>query len=108
MKDGAMKEHSPQTLANSLEDNHFRAPDSLLKAQQLANLLDTAVKVPFIGISVGLDFLIGLIPVIGDTTMLIASLRIVQLGRSLGLPAPLQKTMLRNMVFCSGFCAARW
>jgi|OM-RGC.v1.023443680 hypothetical protein len=102
VKDGVMKEHSPQTLANSLEDNHFRAPDALLKAQQLANLLDTAVKVPFIGISVGLDFLVGLIPVIGDTTMLIASLRIVQLGRSLGLPAPLQKTMLRNTIIDFG------
>jgi hypothetical protein len=34
--------------------------------------------------------------------MLIASLRIVQLGRSLGLPAPLQKTMLRNTIIDFG------
>jgi len=46
--------------------------------------------------------LLGLIPVIGDTAMLIASLRIVQLGRKLGLPAVLQKTMLRNTIIDFG------
>jgi hypothetical protein len=102
VKDEAMKEYSTQTLGNGLEDNDFRAPDALLQAQQLANLLDTAVKIPFIGISVGLDFLIGMVPVIGDTAMLIASLRIVQLGYKLGLPAPLQKRMLRNTIIDFG------
>jgi hypothetical protein len=97
-RDEAINELSTRPARNGPEDNDFRAPVALLQAQQLANLLDTAVKVPFIGFSVGLDFLVGLVPVIGDTTMLVASLRIVQLGRSLGLPASLQKTMLRNTI----------
>ena len=80
----------------------FRAPDALLKAQNIANILDTAVKIPFIGIRVGLDFLIGLIPGIGDATMLLASLRIVHLGRELGLPRALQISMLRNSIIDFG------
>ena len=85
-----------------LGDNHFRAPDELLQAQALANLLDTAVKIPFIGISVGLDFLIGLIPVVGDTAMLLASFRIIHLGRKLGMPKELQTSMVRNTIFDFG------
>lgn len=80
----------------------FRAPDALLQAQNIANILDTAVKIPFIGIRVGLDFLIGLIPGIGDATMLLASLRIVYLGRKLGVPKALQTAMLRNSIIDFG------
>lgn len=80
----------------------LKAPDALLKAQSLANTLDTAVKIPVIGISVGLDFLIGLIPGVGDATMLLVSLRIVRLGRKLGLPKPLQTQMLRNCIIDFG------
>lgn len=74
----------------------MQAPEPLLRAQNIANILDMAVKIPFVGIRVGLDFLIGLIPVIGDATMLIASLRIVQLGRQLGVPKDIQHKMLTN------------
>lgn len=74
----------------------MQAPEPLLRAQNIANILDMAVKIPFIGIRVGLDFLIGLIPVIGDATMLFASLRILQLGRQLGVPKDIQRKMLTN------------
>jgi len=77
-------------------DDNFSAPEELLKAQALANLLDTAVKIPFIGIRVGLDFLVGLIPGIGDIIMLLASLRIVHLGKKLNMPKALQIKMLRT------------
>jgi hypothetical protein len=99
-----MSSESPKNAIRQsvLGDNHFRAPDELLQAQVLANLLDTAVKIPFIGISVGLDFLIGLIPVVGDTAMLLASFRIIHLGRKLGMPKELQKSMVRNTIFDFG------
>lgn len=87
---------------DSKKDQAFRAPDELLQAQSIANLLDTAVKIPFIGIRVGLDFLVGLIPLVGDATMLLASLRIVYLGRKLGLPQILQTAMLRNSLIDFG------
>lgn len=86
----------------ALGDKHFRAPDELLQAQKLANTLDTAVKIPIIGIPVGLDFLIGLIPAVGDASMMLVSLRIVHLGRKLGVPKQLQTAMLRNIAIDFG------
>ncbi|WP_432277235.1 DUF4112 domain-containing protein [Glaciecola petra] len=83
-------------------DEDFRAPDALLKAQELGNLLDSAVKIPFIGLRVGLDFLVGLIPGIGDTIMLAASLRIVYLGYKLKIPSALRKKMIVNALIDYG------
>ncbi|KHT58833.1 hypothetical protein RJ44_10890 [Alteromonas macleodii] len=73
-----------------------KAPKALLKAQKLANLLDTAVKIPFIPIRIGLDSIVGLIPGAGDALMLFVSLRIVWLGKSLGMPKALIAQMVKN------------
>lgn len=73
-----------------------KAPKALLKAQKLANLLDTAVKLPFIPIRIGLDSIVGLIPGAGDALMLLVSLRIVWLGKSLGMPKALVAQMVKN------------
>jgi len=83
-------------------DPSFKAPKELLKAQSLANVLDTAVKIPFINFRVGLDFLVGLIPGIGDTIMLLASMRIVHLGHKMGMPGGLKYKMIRNAVIDYG------
>lgn len=83
-------------------DENFRAPTALLQAQSLANLLDTAVKLPFINFRVGLDFLIGLVPGIGDSIMLLASLRIVYLGHKIGLPGALKYKMAKNAIIDYG------
>lgn len=73
-----------------------KAPKALLKAQKLANLLDTAIKLPFIPIRIGLDSIVGLIPGAGDALMLLISLRIVWLGKSLGMPRALVAQMVKN------------
>ncbi|MAI65827.1 MAG: hypothetical protein CL600_13315 [Alteromonas sp.] len=73
-----------------------KAPSALLKAQKLANLLDTAIKLPFIPIKIGLDSIVGLIPGAGDALMLFVSLRIVWLGKSLGMPSALVAQMVKN------------
>ena len=78
------------------------APTELLKAQKLANRLDTAFKLPFIPFRIGLDDIIGLIPGLGDAVMLIAALRIVYLGKKMGLPPGLVKVMLRNALLDFG------
>lgn len=81
------------------------APKLLLKAQKLANLLDTAIKVPVINFRIGFDALVGLLPGAGDFIMLLASLRIVHLGKQMGLPGGLLKVMIRNCLvdFALGF-----
>ena len=73
-----------------------KAPKTLLKAQKLANLLDTAIKLPFIPIRIGLDSIVGLIPGAGDALMLLISFRIVWLGKSLGMPKALVAQMVKN------------
>ena len=73
-----------------------KAPAALLKAQKLANLLDTAIKLPFIPIKIGLDSIVGLIPGAGDALMLFVSLPIVWLGKSLGMPNALVAQMVKN------------
>ena len=39
-----------------------QAPKALLKAQKLANLTDSKIRIPLLGIRLGLDFLVGLHP----------------------------------------------
>ena len=80
----------------------MQAPKELKQAQDIANLLDMAVKIPFIGVRIGLDFLVGLIPVLGDTIMLLASLRIVQLADKINVPTDIRKLMLRNALLDYG------
>ncbi|NMH60932.1 DUF4112 domain-containing protein [Alteromonas ponticola] len=76
--------------------NQAKAPKELLQAQKLANTLDTAIKVPFIPFKFGLDSIVGLIPGIGDAVMMAAAMRIVYLGKKLGMPKPLITKMVRN------------
>ena len=80
----------------------MQAPKELKQAQDIANLLDMAVKIPFIGVRIGLDFLVGLIPVLGDTIMLLASLRIVHLADKINVPTDIRKLMLRNALLDYG------
>lgn len=88
-----------------MENFEYQAPKELKKAQALANITDTAVRIPVIGIEVGLDFLIGLIPGVGDAIMTLVALRIVYLGRKMGIPKSLRTLMIRNalMDFALGF-----
>lgn len=74
-----------------------KAPDALLRAQKLANLTDTKLKVPILGIRLGLDFLVGLIPVVGDLIMVGVSLSIVAMAKSMQVPRALRLAMLRNI-----------
>lgn len=100
-KSSSVHTYKPELVqAPELEvDEDFKAPKELLQAQALANLLDTAVKIPFVNFRVGLDFLVGLIPAIGDSIMLLASFRIVYLGSKLGMPKGLKFAMVRNAFF---------
>lgn len=74
-----------------------QAPIALLRAQKLANLTDSKVRIPFLGIRLGLDFLVGLIPVVGDIIMVGVSLSIVGMAKSIDVPVVLRMAMLRNI-----------
>lgn len=71
-------------------------PPEIREAHFWANLFDAAITLPFIRIRLGLDFFFGLIPLVGDLVMLILSLRIVYLGKALGMPSVLIRKMVVN------------
>lgn len=60
-------------------------PARLARARRVADLLDAAFTLPLIG-KIGLDGIVGLLPVLGDWAMAIPSLYIVYQGYRLGLP----------------------
>ena len=74
-----------------------QAPRALLQAQKLANLTDSRIRIPFIGIRLGLDFLVGLIPFIGDLIMAGVSVSIVAMAKSIQVPRALRIAMLKNI-----------
>lgn len=78
-------------------DKSVQAPEALLRAQKLANLTDTKVRIPVLGIRLGLDFLVGLIPVVGDIIMVGVSLSIVAMAKQIGVPTELRSKMLANI-----------
>jgi hypothetical protein len=74
-----------------------QAPQALLQAQKLANLTDSKVRIPILGIRLGLDFLVGLIPVVGDIIMVGVSLSIVGMAKSMQVPTAMRIAMLKNI-----------
>lgn len=62
-------------------------PPALGRARRVAHLLDESIRVPVIGYRVGLDPLLGVLPVAGDTVAAVGSLYVVLVGVRLGLPA---------------------
>jgi len=74
-----------------------QAPKVLLQAQKLANLTDSKIRIPFLGIRLGLDFLVGLIPVVGDIIMVAVSLGIVGMAKRMQVPTALRIAMLKNI-----------
>lgn len=64
---------------------------------RLARLMDSAISLPIIG-KVGLDAVIGLVPVVGDLAGTAVSLTLIARTLRYGPPAPLVSKMLSNVV----------
>jgi len=70
---------------------------ALAEVENLANWLDTRWEIPGTGWRFGLDGVIGLVPVIGDTVTLLLSLYVVGLGVRLGASSATVLRMLINV-----------
>jgi hypothetical protein len=68
----------------------------------IARMMDNAWAVPFTNFRLGLDPLIGLLPVGGDLAGLAVSLYIVQQAYQLGAPREVLLRMLANVAIDSG------
>lgn len=69
-------------------------PPALERARAVGDLLDESVTVPGTGFRIGLDPILGILPVAGDSVASVASLYIVFVGFRLGLPATALAKML--------------
>lgn len=73
------------------------APDALREVETLAWLLDNSIRVPGTGgRRLGLDALIGFVPVVGDLASAGIGLYVVWRGSRLGLPRVVVARMLAN------------
>lgn len=71
----------------------------LRRIRGLARLMDTALRIPGTGVSLGADSILGLIPGIGDFGAAAVSLFIVNEARRLGVPKETLFRMLVNVGF---------
>lgn len=62
------------------------AAADLARVERVASLLDTRFAIPGTGLRFGLDSLVGLVPGLGDTAMLLPSLWIIAVARRHGVP----------------------
>lgn len=62
-------------------------PAALARATAVAHLLDDTIRLPVVGYRIGLDPILGVLPVAGDAVAAIASLYVVFVGYRLGVPA---------------------
>jgi hypothetical protein len=63
----------------------------------IAKIADTAVQVPGTDVKLGLDAVIGAVPVVGDVAMAAVALVLVNDARHLGVPRSDLAVMLRNI-----------
>lgn len=69
----------------------------LRRLNNVARLLDTALRIPGTSIRLGADSLMGLLPVVGDVSGAIIGLAIINEGRKMGLPPNKLAKMLGNV-----------
>ncbi|MBD2502686.1 DUF4112 domain-containing protein [Anabaena azotica FACHB-119] len=92
-----MPESSPKY---SDVDSHTQAA-TIKRLRQLSYLLDTVIKIPGTPIAVGLDPIIGIIPIGGDALGLILSCYIVFEASRLGVPKKILGRMIFNIMIDS-------
>lgn len=72
-------------------------PPGLRRARRVATVLDDAVTIPVIDVKIGLDALVGLLPVSGDIAAAVCSLYIVFEAVRSGVPRAVVARMLLNV-----------
>jgi hypothetical protein len=71
--------------------------DDAARVRTLARVLDSAIRIPGTGITIGLDSIVGLVPGIGDVAGGLMSGYIVLISARLGAPPALVARMILNL-----------
>ena len=88
--------------ASEFPMSHEETARIMRRLKVIARLMDNAWAIPFTNFRIGLDPLIGLLPVGGDLAGLAVSLYIVQQAHRLGAPRAVLIRMLANVAIDSG------
>ncbi len=70
---------------------------AIQRMRAVSTVLDDAIRVPGTDFRVGLDPLVGILPVAGDSVMFVVSMYIVLEAANLGVPAPVVARMIANI-----------
>lgn len=81
-------------VVNGSNHEHNPRQDVLHRVQRLSHLFDTVFRVPLIGVRIGLDGLIGMIPVLGDAVSGAVSLYYIALAHKAGFSSATKTKML--------------
>lgn len=60
--------------------------ERIQRAVRIARLMDTAVRLPVVGVRIGADSVLGLLPAVGDVATSLIGLYILNEARRLGVP----------------------
>lgn len=75
-----------------------REAATLRRVSRYAQLMDSAVRIPFTRITFGLDGMLGLIPVVGDLTGLVLSGYLLVEAQQVGASRRVKVHMVKNML----------
>jgi hypothetical protein len=90
--------HTPFFTAERLQDSEAA---TVARLEALARLLDGAFAIPGTNQRIGLDAIIGLVPVLGSAATAVVSAYIIMEARRLGLPGSKVARMIGNVAFDS-------
>ncbi len=79
-------------------DLEARQRATLARLDRFSRITDTAFRIPFTGIRLGLDPIIGLVPVIGDIIGLVLSLYVLLEAQRAGASKRVKAHMVKNML----------
>lgn len=77
----------------------------LKRMSLIAKFTDKLVRIPGTDVKIGLDAVIGAVPVAGDAAMLCVSLLLIRDAHKLGVPEPIIRKMVANAVLDAGIGA---
>src|SRR5918993_1294110 len=86
-----------EPIFETLKESGPTTKDSVARISTLAKVLDTAIPIPGTNRTIGIDPLLGLIPVVGDAVSAALSSYIIWEARQLGLPRWKIARMIGNM-----------
>ena len=84
--------------SNMVFEQTYKRQASLQRLEAIAKVMDGIFVLPGTNIRVGLDPLLGLMPVIGDLAASLVSAYLIWEAHKLGAPKPLLARMVGNMV----------